>query len=124
MSPSVSVQLRQEHSVTPIITANSNAQVKTRKPRRRAPKNPLPPLDVRDIAQKLQAADEHWQELIEAHNKRLQNNCKSNDLLMVAAFSCVVHSLFDDKDLCGRILTDFVTKLGKERSLTGNIFHG
>lgn len=123
MSPSVAVQLRPDQPVAPIVAvgANNNAQRKTRKPRRRAVKNPLPPGEARNLSQKIQAADEHWQEVVEAYNKRLADDSKANDLLMVAAFSCFVHSFFDDRDLCGKILIDFVNRLGKEKS-KANIF--
>lgn len=123
MSPSVAVQLRPDQPAAPIVAvgANSNAQEKPKKPRRRAARLPLPPRNAMNLSQNIQAADEHWQEVIEAYNKRLANNIKSDDLCLVAAFSCFVHSLFDDRDLCGKILVDFVTRLGNEKSQT-NIF--
>lgn len=124
MSPSVAVQLRPEQPPVPVaaVIANNNAQEKPRKPRRKAAKNPLPPSEARNLSQKIQAADEHWQELIEAYNKSQVEESKSNDLIMLAAFSCFVHAMFDDKNLCGQVLIDFVTQLGKEKSRSNSIF--
>ena len=124
MSPNLSVQLRPEQHPAPMVLAiaNSNAHPKSRKPRRKATKNPLPPKGAMSLSQRIQAADEHWQELIEAHNKRLEDNSKANDLLMLAALSCFVHSLFDDKNLSGQVLIDFVSQLGKEKPTSQSIF--
>jgi hypothetical protein len=124
MSPSVSVQLRPEQPPAPVVAAiaNSNAQERTRKPRRKAVKNPLPPREAMSLSQKIQAADEHWQELIEAYNKNQVEGSKGNELRMLAAFSCFVHAIFDNKDLCGQVLIDFVTQLGKEKPRSTSIF--
>ncbi len=122
MSPSVAVQLRAEAPVGPAYgfpfsaSANSNKLPKAAKPRRRAVKDPLPPKEMRNLPQKIQAADEHWQDLIETHNKRLVDPSKTNDLVMLAAFSCFIHAVFEDKNLCGELLRSFDKQIKKDKS--------
>ena len=122
MSPSVSVQLRPDQPIAPIVAmgVNNNTR-KTLRPRRRAAKNQLPPEEVRNLSQKIQAADEHWQELIDAHNKRLADSSKANDLIMLAALACFIHAVVDDKNLCGQFLKDIDKQIRKEKSRSSKV---
>lgn len=116
MSPSAAVQMCPDQPVTPIfaIGANGNVQHKTQRPRRRVIKTPLPPKKVRSLAQNIQAADEHWQELVEAHDARNIAHTKESDLALLVAFSCFLHAMVDDRNLCGQMLNYFDQKLDGE----------
>lgn len=112
-----------DHPSAPVfaVGANGNAQTIMRRPRRRAVRNPLPPSAGRTLAQKIQVADEHWQELIDASNKRLVEPSTENDLIMFSALACFIHAIADDKNLCGQFLKDFDKQIRKEKSRSSEV---
>jgi cytochrome P450 len=121
MSPNVALKMQDDAHVggsrafTFPQAGNSNV-TQIKKPRRRFVRQPLPPQNVRGLSQRIQAADEHWQELIEAQNKRQAVPSDASDLVMFAALSCFIHSLTEDKKLCGQFLKNFDKQLKEEKS--------
>ncbi len=122
MQSSVAVHMCSDHTTQVFaVGANGNAQTITRRPRRRAVRYPLPPGAGRTLAQKIQAADEHWQELIDASNKRLVERSAENDLIMFSALACFIHAIADDKNLCGQFLKDFDKQIRKEKHRSSEV---
>ena len=109
MSPSVAVQLRPDQPIAPAFvgSANNNAQQQARKPRRRSVKNPLPPIEARNLAQKFQAADEFWHQLL----SEIEKNDGKGSGAALAMFSCFVHSIIEDRELCRNLVLYFDQKL-------------
>ncbi|MDE2029085.1 MAG: hypothetical protein KGI97_00815 [Alphaproteobacteria bacterium] len=106
MSPSVALRLLPDQPAAPVTaaSANSNAQ---RKPRRRAARNPLPPVEAMNLAQKFQAADEFWHQLL----SEVEKNDGKGSGAALAMFSCFVHSIIDDGELRKNLVLYFDQKL-------------
>ena len=109
MSPNVAVQLQPAQPITPVFvgSANNNAQQKAHKLRRRSVKTPLPPLEARSLAQKFQAADEFWHQLL----LEIEKNDGKGSGAALAMFSCFVHSIIEDLELCKNLVLYFDQKL-------------
>jgi hypothetical protein len=120
MSPSVAVQLRTEQPALPAhgfafgASANGNAKKKPQKLRRKQVRLPLPPRDVRNLAQCIQAADEAWQDLWNANLSRSERLDQTDDATILVAFSRIIHAMIDDRELCGLLLHYFDEKLQSE----------
>jgi hypothetical protein len=96
--------------------AGNGNQQPIKRSRRRFVRQPLPPKEVHNLSHRIQAADEHWQVMIEAQIKRQAEPSTTNDLLMFAALSCFIHSITEDKKLCGQFLKNIDKQLKNEKS--------
>jgi hypothetical protein len=92
---------------------NSNTP-QTMKPRRKHARQPLPPIGRRSMAQRIQDADESWQDLWKANLLRDERQDKTDDAALLVAFSRVIHAVIDDRELCGQLLNYFDEKLESE----------
>lgn len=122
MSPSVAVKLSAEQSA-PVahgfafgMTVNSNANKNPAKARRKQVRLPMPPREAQTLAQRIQAADEGWQDLWNANLIRSERQDRSDDAALLVAFFRVIHAVIDDRDLCGQLMNYFDEKLQSEFS--------
>ncbi len=84
------------------------------KPRRPAMRPTVSPEGMRNLAQRLEAADGCWQEVWKAHCKRNSDQDGSDDAVLLASFACFIHTVIDDRNLCGRMLHYLNEKLEAE----------
>jgi hypothetical protein len=86
--------------------ANSNRPLK----RKRRARLPMPPETARDVEQQLMAADEFWNQLIST----VETNDGKGSGAALAMFSCFVHSLISDRELCKQLILYFDKKLNDD----------
>ena len=81
---------------------------------------PLPPRESCTLAQRLQAADEAWQDFIFAQKQLEDGESIENSLTVFAAFSRFTHELVDDHELRTLLLKCFEQRLrhGRQFSIT------
>lgn len=120
MSPSVATMRLLEETPGVSLKAlaftkgDNNNSPRALKPRRKHIRLPQPPVGTGSVAQRIQEADESWQDLWSAHLLRNERQDRMDDAALLVAFSRVIHAVIEDRDLCGQLLIYFDEKLQNE----------
>jgi hypothetical protein len=75
---------------------------------------PLPPREVRTLAQRLQASDAEWHEVINTALGHFARRGTVSGASLFLGLSRFAHELIDDTELCGRLVQHFEIRLRDE----------